>query len=768
MEPIVQKKSLRWYPNSIERERGSALMLRYQRRLVDLLLPSGGSAVTSSSSHSYRSSASPLTLPTVFEPPEDADFEGEAPADHSLPRTIAGLINGQPVPWPPHLESSLSALAPRLTQPAVVRALDLIKPPTAALRFFRWAQSRCRPRVSLDDRAHFKMLQVLCRCRNLSTATDFLLSLHSHTRTAGAGLLHDRFFNALIRAYGGYGRIRESVDLFRRMRDEFGVPPSVFSFNSLLSVLLRRGRTHSARKLFDDMVHPDGGHGAVNPDVCTFNILIRGFCLNSMVEEGFRLFKEMARWGCEPNVLTYNALLDGLCRVGKVRIAHNLLDGMRSKAPDIAPTVVSYTTVIRGYCGKRCIDEAVVLFREMVSAGIKPSSITYNTLIQGLCDAQRMDLIKRIIEEQESGADGGRGFKPDTCTFTTLITAYCNMGCVDGALKVFAKMTEMKVKSDSATYSVLIRALCQKEDFEAAEALLDEVLKKEVLTSRGVAPRLMAAYNPIFEYLCRNGKASKAGKVFHQLLAKGTVDMSSCKTLILGHCREGALRDGYQILVEMVRRDLVPDEETFEALIEGFLGKPDMGFAWKTLERMLNSGHRPKTSTFHSVLAGLLKKDSCIREACDLVAVMLERKIRQSVALSTEVVSSLFRNGADDKAFEILRLLYNNGYGVRMEELFGFVCQSQKFLEARDLLLFCLEQQQSLDVEVYGKVVRGLCQTGSAYDAFRLFYELTEKKVSLASSCLGDLEVALEAEGRLREAQFVSKRTIKEKHVDNN
>ena len=72
-----------------------------------------------------------------------------------------------------------------------------------------------------------------------------------------------------------------------------------------------------ALKVFDEMLSTYG----VTPDTYTFNILIRGFCLNSMVDDGFQFFKEMEKFECEPDVIIYNTLVDGLCRVGKVKIA---------------------------------------------------------------------------------------------------------------------------------------------------------------------------------------------------------------------------------------------------------------------------------------------------------------------------------------------------------------------------------------------------------------------------------------------------------------
>ncbi|RLN33343.1 pentatricopeptide repeat-containing protein [Panicum miliaceum] len=79
----------------------------------------------------------------------------------------------------------------------------------------------------------------------------------------------------------------------------------------------------------------------------------------------------------------------------------------------------------------------------------------------------------------------------------------------------------------------------------------------------------------------------------------------------------------------MLKRDLVPDIECYIAVIDGFfIQKGRMKSAWEALHRMLNSGLRPSTSTFHLVLLGLLKKDGCAKEAADLIEIMLERKIR--------------------------------------------------------------------------------------------------------------------------------------------
>ncbi|GAB4833081.1 hypothetical protein Ancab_007140 [Ancistrocladus abbreviatus] len=666
-------------------------------------------------------------------------------------RHLAEFVNKNP--WSDTLKSSISSLfLPTLSKTSFLQALRLIKTPSKALHFFNWVQFKIG--FPYNEQSYFIMLEILGRSRCLNAARNLLFSIPR--RSGGAVKLSDRFFNSLIRSYGNAGLFNESIKVFTAMKS-MGVSPSVVTFNSLLSILSGRGRTRMACQLFDEMLKTYG----VTPDVFTFNILIRGFCMNSMVDEGFRVFNEMFRFQCKPDVATFNTLVDGLCRAGKVNIASNLVEGMWKNCGDLSPDVTTYTTLIRGYCGKRDINEALHVFEEMVNRGLKPNGITYNTLIQGLCEAKRFEKIKGLFE----GAIDLGEFSSDTCTFNTLMSAHCNVGKLDEAVEVFKQLSKFQVRPDSASYSILIRGLCEKGDFEKAEELFDELAEKETLLKKEGSIPLVAAYNPMFEYLCTNGKTKKAEKVFRQLMKRGTQDPPSYKTLIMGHCREGTFVAGYKLLLLMLRRDYVPDIETYQSLIEGLLQKADPVLAHQTLEKMLRSSHLPRASTFHSVLLGHIKMGHA-HESAILVKLMLERQIRQNINLSTHAVILLFKSGAQDKAFNILSLLYESGYSVKMEELISFLCRSQKLLDAHSVLLFSLQQRGQVDIDVCDTLITGLCKMRKISEAFGLYYELVEKGIHQQLSCLDRLKISLESVGKSKEAEFVSKRMLKEGPTD--
>ncbi|KAF6159631.1 hypothetical protein GIB67_034593 [Kingdonia uniflora] len=691
---------------------------------------------------SCRSFASEQTRPLQEQPTTTTTARSQISGSPNA-RTIAQLIDKQP--WSSDLETTLVAsFTSPLPNATLLHLLNLIKTTYKATQFLLWAQSRAL--APNNDQTYYQLLEIFGRKGNFNAARNLVLSIEK--KSGGTVKLQDKFFNSLIRNYGNAGLIQESIKVFIMMKS-IGVAPSVITFNSLLTVLVRRGRITMAKKLFDEMLTMYG----ISPDVFTFNILIRGFCMNSMVRDGFRFFKDMSRYECTPDVITYNTLVDGLCRAGKVRIAHNVVKGMSKKGLDLRPNVVTYTTLIRGYCEKHCIGDALDVFDEMIACGLKPNRITHNTLIQGLCEAQKFDKITEVLEGMIKGGE----FYPDTCTFNTLMNAHCNAGKLDEALIVFDKMVCLKIIPDSASYSILIRNLCEKKEFEKAEKLFDELYEKGILVRDVGCTPLVAAYNLMFEYLCSEGRTDKAERLFKQLLRRGTQDPPSFKTLIIGHCREGEFKRGYDLLVLMLRRDFVPDTEIYESLIEGFLKKKEPCFAHKTLEKMLKSSYQVKTSMFHYILADLLE-ESYAREAASLVMLMLERRIRQNINLSTNTITLLFKTGIRDTALEIMRLLYEKGFSIKMEEPINHLLQNENFLEAREVLLFNLEKNQTVDIEMYSDCITGLCKIKRAAEAFGLYYELIERGNKQGLSCLRDLKNSLEDEGRSNEAAFISKK----------
>ncbi|XP_066334883.1 protein Rf1, mitochondrial-like isoform X3 [Miscanthus floridulus] len=125
----------------------------------------------------------------------------------------------------------------------------------------------------------------------------------------------------------------------------------------------------------------------------------------------------MPEVGCTPSVVSYNTLLKGFCDEKRaeeaLELLHMMSDGQGSSCP---PDVVSYTTVIKGFFSEGQVDKACSLFVEM---GVSPNVVTYNTIIDGLCKAQSVDRAKGVFQQMID-----KGVKPDNETYNCLIHGY--------------------------------------------------------------------------------------------------------------------------------------------------------------------------------------------------------------------------------------------------------------------------------------------------------------------------------------------------------
>ncbi|CAA2971430.1 pentatricopeptide repeat-containing At1g02060, chloroplastic [Olea europaea subsp. europaea] len=318
---------------------------------------------------------------------------------------------------------------------------------------------------------------------------------------------------------------------------------------------------------------------------------------------------------------SYFLMLEIFGRARNLNSARNFLLSIPAKSNNAIPlTEKLFSSLSRSYGNARLFRESIEVFElydEMLKTyGAKPNLYTFNILIRGFCMNSRMDDAFRLLERG--------GFVPDTCTFNMVMNAHCNVGDLSKAFKVFEKMKELKVQQDSASYSVLIRGLCQKLDFGMAEELIDKFLVKEILLCDDGSTPIVAAYNPILEYLCRNGKMKKAEQFLRQLMRRGKQNPVAYKTLILGHCKKGTCVAGHKLLVLMLRRDFLPDLETYESLIEALLQKGEPYLAHDTLEMMLKSSYLPGSSTFQRILTELVKQGSAL-ESASLVILMLKK-----------------------------------------------------------------------------------------------------------------------------------------------
>ncbi|XP_078447166.1 pentatricopeptide repeat-containing protein At3g26630, chloroplastic-like [Wolffia australiana] len=294
-----------------------------------------------------------------------------------------------------HLRAAASAFSefpfppPPLAWNLMLRALTLAGRPADALRSFFLAMALAG---IPPDRFTFPFAVKAC-----SSAHDLRLGLQLHALALKSGLADDVFLqNALLHLYLRChpGDALDAHLLFARMPRR-----NVVSWTTLISGLLARGDLDFARALFDEM--------PLRRNVVTWTALVNAYARSGRPERAFELFRRMQQENVRPNAFTVVALLIACTELGSAelgRLVHRY--ARRHGRLDAEPFVATALIDMYSRCGslaeaRRVFDdaprrtlavwnamiassgvhghgaEAVSLFREMESSGLRPDNITF-------------------------------------------------------------------------------------------------------------------------------------------------------------------------------------------------------------------------------------------------------------------------------------------------------------------------------------------------------------------------------------------------------
>ncbi|CAN6544215.1 unnamed protein product [Malus baccata var. baccata] len=342
-----------------------------------------------------------------------------------------------------------------------------------------------------------------------------------------------------------------------------------------------------------------------------FDLLVQACCEMKKADEAlecFYLMKDKGRLkkateflgfmetlGIQPNVVTYNTIIHGYCSIGRVGRAQMLFSALKDKGVELdsymyvacarkedlrlfnkmleiglVSTIVTYNTLIDGYCNKGDLDKAFGYRDEMVKKGVLPTVSTYNLLIHALLMEGKMVEVDDMVKEMKD-----KGMDPDAITYNILINGYCRSGIAKKAFSLRDEMLSKWIEPTNVTYTSLIYVLSKRKRMQDVDDLFKKLLRK------GVLPDLVM-FNALIDGHCAN---STMECVFALLEAMDKMkvhpDGVTYNTLMQGCCREGKVKEARQLMEEMKRRGIKPIHISFITLISGYSKRSDLNDALK-------------------------------------------------------------------------------------------------------------------------------------------------------------------------------------------
>ena len=326
--------------------------------------------------------------------------------------------------------------------------------------------------------------------------------------------------NSLVAFYAKCGQIKRARMVFDRLCDG-----TIVSWTSIISGYAQNGQAMEALRVFSQMRQSN-----VKIDWIALVSVIRAYTDVEDLEQGTSIHGLLIKMGLEfePDLLV--SLTAMYAKGGQVTVARSFFDQMEE------PNVILWNAMISGYAKNGYAEEAVELFREMITNNIKTDSITLRSAILACAQVGSLELAKWIDDYIRKN-----NCKTDIFVNTALIDMYAKCGNLDLARKVFDRTPE----KDVFVWSAMIVGYGLHGRGREAIDIYHSMEQARVLPNDVTFVGLLTACN-------HSGLVEDGWKLFHRIRDYGIEPRNqhyACVVDLLG--RAGYLEKAYDFIMNM-------------------------------------------------------------------------------------------------------------------------------------------------------------------------------------------------------------------------
>ncbi|XP_018724732.2 pentatricopeptide repeat-containing protein At5g59600 [Eucalyptus grandis] len=383
---------------------------------------------------------------------------------------------------------------------------------------------------SLDDLN--LLLQRCMKAKSLSLSRQ----AHAVLVTTGAGRSSPSLSSTLVGSYGGCGDSSSAKLVFDAIRH-----PSVFALNWMVSISAFNGDHEGAFGYFASMQKLGR-----TCNKFTFSILLKACIAVMDVFKGREIHGAVYRMYLQDDVSVANSLIDMYGKCGRLDLAHKVFGKMLTR------DVVSWTSMICGYCHAGKMEEAVQLFEQMRREGLKPNDFTWNAMIAGYARTGDRNGTMALLNGMKN-----EGLIPDLVTWNALISGFVQGNQVQEALKLFQEMLVSGVKPNQVTVTGLLPGCGSTVTINRGREIHGLIYRMGLDMNVYVASALIDMYS-------KCGCVKDASNVFDMVTVK---NVASWNAMIGCYGKHGMVDRALLLFEEMNDRNIQPNEVTLVSVL---------------------------------------------------------------------------------------------------------------------------------------------------------------------------------------------------------
>jgi len=186
--------------------------------------------------------------------------------------------------------------------------------------------------------------------------------------------------------------------------------------------------------------------------LAAYNALIDACARSSDMARVPQLLQDMAKDRLEPNIVTYSTILKGYCQENRLDKAFELLQEMKGSTK-YRPDEITYNTLIDGCARYGLYERGVQLLSEMQEAGVQPSNFTLSVLVKLATRSRRPEKAFELCKELAQQYN----LRLNVQVYNNLVHACTANQDMQHALQVFEEMLNARIRPDARTYTLLLR-----------------------------------------------------------------------------------------------------------------------------------------------------------------------------------------------------------------------------------------------------------------------------------------------------------------------
>jgi len=226
--------------------------------------------------------------------------------------------------------------------------------------------------------------------------------------------------------------------------------------------------------------------------LAAYNALIDACTRSNDMARVPQILQDMAKDGLEPNIVTYSTIIKGYCLQNRPDKAMELLHEMKQSSR-YRPDEITYNTLIDGCARFGHYERGMALLAEMQEQGVRPSNFTLSVLAKLATRSRRPERAFEICEDLAKRY----GLRLNVQVYNNLVHACTANQDLQRGLKLLEQMQREGVRPDSRTFTLLLRGSLASGEVKETAALLRAAF--------GLPGGHAAVYKP------RNGSNSRSG-----------------------------------------------------------------------------------------------------------------------------------------------------------------------------------------------------------------------------------------------------------------